>query len=78
VDVGRTKIYLLDSNDPANPPLHRGITSEFYGGGAELRLAQEMVLGMSTRANILHDSLQLPALLRLRSTLSPTSSIPTR
>src|SRR5690606_38517594 len=46
VDVGRTKLYLLDSNDPANPPLHRGITSELYGGGQELRLAQEMVLGI--------------------------------
>jgi starch phosphorylase len=46
VDVGRTKLYLLDSNDPANPPLHRGVTSELYGGGTELRLAQEMVLGI--------------------------------
>ena len=46
VDVGRTKLYLLDSNDPANPPLHRGITSGLYGGGPELRLAQEMLLGI--------------------------------
>jgi hypothetical protein len=36
----------LDSNDPANSPLHRGITSELYGGGPELRLKQEMVLGI--------------------------------
>lgn len=44
--VGRLKLYLLDSNDPANPPAYRGITSELYGGGPELRLAQELVLGI--------------------------------
>ncbi|MGD0074040.1 MAG: alpha-glucan family phosphorylase [Candidatus Binataceae bacterium] len=44
--VGRVKLYLLDSNDPANPPAYRGITSELYGGGPELRLAQEIVLGI--------------------------------
>jgi starch phosphorylase len=46
VQVGRVKLYLLDSNDPANFPAHRGITSELYGGGPELRLNQEMVLGI--------------------------------
>jgi glycogen phosphorylase len=44
--VGRVKLYLLDSNDPANPPFHRGITSELYGGGPELRLTQELMLGI--------------------------------
>ncbi|MFZ1118673.1 MAG: alpha-glucan family phosphorylase [Candidatus Binataceae bacterium] len=44
--VGRLKLYLLDSNDAANPPAYRGITSELYGGGPELRLAQELVLGI--------------------------------
>lgn len=44
--VGRTRLFLLDSNDPANLPVHRGITSELYGGSAELRLQQELVLGM--------------------------------
>ena len=44
--VGRVKLYLLDSNDPANPPAHRGITSELYGGGPELRLYQELILGI--------------------------------
>jgi starch phosphorylase len=43
--VGRVKLYLLDSNDAANYPAHRGITSELYGGGPELRLKQEMALG---------------------------------
>jgi starch phosphorylase len=46
VQVGRVKLYLLDSNDAANYPAHRGITSELYGGGPELRLKQEMVLGL--------------------------------
>jgi starch phosphorylase len=46
VQVGRTKLYLLDSNDAANFPVHRGITSELYGGGPELRLEQEMLLGI--------------------------------
>jgi starch phosphorylase len=44
--VGRVKLYLLDSNDVANIPAHREITSELYGGGPELRLKQEMVLGI--------------------------------
>jgi len=46
VRVGRVRLYLLDSNDPANPPPFRGITSELYGGGPELRLNQELVLGL--------------------------------
>jgi starch phosphorylase len=46
VRVGKVKLYLLDSNDAANYPVHRGITSELYGGGAELRLKQEMLLGI--------------------------------
>jgi len=46
VEVGRVKLYLLDSNDAANFPAHRGITSELYGGGPELRLKQEMLLGI--------------------------------
>ena len=46
VQVGRVKLYLLDSNDAANIPAQRGITSELYGGGPELRLKQELVLGI--------------------------------
>ena len=44
--VGRVKLYLLDLNDPANPPIVRGITNELYGGGVEMRIAQEIVLGI--------------------------------
>jgi glycogen phosphorylase len=46
VKVGRVRLYLLDSNDAANFPAHRGITSELYGGGSELRLKQELTLGL--------------------------------
>jgi starch phosphorylase len=46
VQIGRAKLYLLDTNDPANIPAFRGITTELYGGGPELRLKQEMVLGI--------------------------------
>lgn len=46
VQVGRVRLLLLDSNDAANYPAHRGITSELYGGGSELRLKQELLLGI--------------------------------
>ena len=46
VQAGRVRLYLLDCNDAANFPAHRGITSELYGGGPELRLVQEMLLGI--------------------------------
>jgi glycogen phosphorylase len=46
VQVGRIKLYLLDTNDPANLSSFRGITTELYGGGPELRLRQELVLGI--------------------------------
>ena len=46
VKVGRVKLYLLDSNDAVNLPAHRGITSELYGGDVELRLKQELILGI--------------------------------
>lgn len=44
--VGRTKLYLLDTNDFSNSAAHRGITSELYGGDAEMRLKQEIILGI--------------------------------
>jgi starch phosphorylase len=46
VKVGKVKLYLLDSNDAANYPPHRAITTELYGGDEELRLKQEIVLGI--------------------------------
>ncbi len=44
--VGRVSLYLLDSNNPLNSALDRGITSKLYGGGEEMRLVQEIVLGI--------------------------------
>lgn len=46
VQVGKVKLYLLDSNDVVNLPGHRDITSELYGGGPEMRIKQEIILGM--------------------------------
>jgi glycogen phosphorylase len=45
-NIGRTTLYLLDSNDPRNSPADRGITSELYGGGPDVRLQQEIALGI--------------------------------
>lgn len=45
--VGRIPLYLLDFNDPRNTPADRGITSQLYGGGPELRLQQEAALGLA-------------------------------
>jgi starch phosphorylase len=47
IDVGRVKLYLLDSNIPQNPdPAHRDITGQLYAGGHNKRIAQEMALGI--------------------------------
>ncbi len=46
VHVGRIRLLLLDSNDPLNSPGDRGITAKLYGGGQEIRLQQEIVLGL--------------------------------
>lgn len=46
VQVGRLKLYLLDSNDAANLPVYRGITNELYGGGSSMRIQQEILLGV--------------------------------
>jgi len=44
--VGRIPLYLLDTNLPENAPADRDITSRLYGGGTELRIRQEIVLGI--------------------------------
>jgi starch phosphorylase len=46
VNVGRTRLYLLDTNLRENSEAARGITSELYGGDLEMRIRQEMVLGI--------------------------------
>ncbi len=44
--VGRVALYLLDSNDPANTALDRGITAQLYNGDPEVRWEQEYILGV--------------------------------
>jgi starch phosphorylase len=46
VSVGRTRLYLLDTNISANSPAHRMITSTLYGGDREMRIRQEIMLGI--------------------------------
>ena len=46
VQVGRVRLFLMDSNDPVNMPFHRKITSQVYGGGSDLRIQQEIILGI--------------------------------
>ena len=45
-NVGRARLYLLDSNDPVNSPVDRGITSKLYGGDHDVQFLQEVVLGI--------------------------------
>jgi starch phosphorylase len=45
--VGRVSLYLLDTNIAANPrPEDRDITDQLYGGDLEMRLKQEILLGI--------------------------------
>lgn len=45
-DVGRVPLYLLDSNVLENQPTDQGITDTLYGGDEEMRIRQEMILGI--------------------------------
>lgn len=44
--VGRVALYLLDTNIPENPPDFREVTARLYGGGLEMRLWQEILIGI--------------------------------
>ncbi len=44
--VGRIPLYLLDTNITENSPADREITARLYGGGTEMRIKQEIVLGI--------------------------------
>ncbi|MCC7353158.1 MAG: alpha-glucan family phosphorylase [Anaerolineae bacterium] len=46
VQVGRVRLYLLDTNVPANRAADRDITDQLYGGDADMRIRQEIVLGI--------------------------------
>jgi len=45
-NVGRVPLYLLDTNLQENAPADRDITSKLYGSGTDLRIKQEIVLGI--------------------------------
>ena len=44
--VGRVTLVLLDANLPENPPEIQDITDELYGGDMEMRIRQEILLGI--------------------------------
>ncbi|HEX7975582.1 MAG TPA: alpha-glucan family phosphorylase, partial [Anaerolineales bacterium] len=44
--VGRLSLYLLDTNLSANAPADQGITDQLYSGDQEMRIQQEIVLGI--------------------------------
>src|SRR5262245_9496502 len=44
--VGRTNVYLLDTDFPANSPADRALTRHLYGGDREYRIQQEVLLGI--------------------------------
>ncbi|HEY9075351.1 MAG TPA: alpha-glucan family phosphorylase [Anaerolineaceae bacterium] len=44
--VGRIDLYLLDTNVPENQAQDRDITDQLYGGDSEMRIKQEVLLGI--------------------------------
>ncbi|MHB9033537.1 MAG: alpha-glucan family phosphorylase [Anaerolineae bacterium] len=46
VQVGRVSLYLLDTNIISNRPEDRMITSRLYGGDLDMRIRQEIMLGI--------------------------------
>ena len=47
INVGRIKLYLLDSDIEKNNPEDRDVTLKLYGGDQEMRIRQEIVLGQA-------------------------------
>ena len=47
INVGRVKLYLMDSDIEQNDEDLRNITLRLYGGDKEMRIRQEIVLGMA-------------------------------
>ncbi len=46
VQVGRTPLYLMDTDVDENEPWDRELSARLYSGGSELRIRQEMMLGI--------------------------------
>ncbi len=47
VNVGRTQLFLFDTNVEKNAPWDRELSARLYGGDREIRLRQEIVLGFA-------------------------------
>ncbi len=50
VQAGRTQLYLMDADNDLNVPEDRELTARLYGGGQEMRIQQEIVLGVGGMA----------------------------
>ncbi len=46
VEVGRAHLYLMDADNERNAPWERELTRRLYGGDQEMRIRQEIVLGI--------------------------------
>ena len=46
VQVGRVRLYLLDTDLEENAPVDREITTKLYGGDQDMRIRQEILLGV--------------------------------
>lgn len=46
VEIGHVNLFLLDTNISLNNEVDRDITDELYGGDAETRIQQEIILGI--------------------------------
>jgi len=44
--VGRVTLYLIDTDVPENTPENRALSARLYGGDQEMRLCQEILLGI--------------------------------
>jgi len=64
LQVGRVRLFLLDSNVEGNSPEDRQLTSRLYGGDDRLRIRQELLLGIGG-ARILQALNTFPGVLHL-------------
>jgi starch phosphorylase len=46
LEVGRVNLYLLDTDREDNEPNDRALTDRLYGGDRDIRIAQEILLGI--------------------------------
>ena len=46
VQIGRVALYLMDTDVPGNAPADRELSARLYGGDQEIRISQELVLGI--------------------------------